>query len=76
MRGIDYRSNGVAMHLIIAKSFDTERDALQGLNRVGRFGDSCIRTLFSDVSLVDIRASAVNRGKIMRFLAGLDKQKV
>lgn len=28
MRGIDYRSQGVPMHLILAKSFDTERDAL------------------------------------------------
>lgn len=28
MRGIDYRSQSVPIHLIIAKSFDTERDAL------------------------------------------------
>jgi hypothetical protein len=28
MRGIDYRSQSVPMHLILAKSFDTERDAL------------------------------------------------
>lgn len=28
MRGVDYRSRKVAMHLIIAKSFDTERGAL------------------------------------------------
>jgi hypothetical protein len=28
MRGLDYRSRKVAMHLIIAKSFDTERGAL------------------------------------------------
>jgi hypothetical protein len=43
MRGLDYRSAAVPMHLIIAKSFDTERGALQGLNRVGRFGDRCVR---------------------------------
>lgn len=76
MRGIDYRSVSVPINLIISKSFDTERDALQGLNRVGRFGDSCTRTLFVDVPLTDLRASTMNKGKIQRFLAGVDKQKV
>jgi hypothetical protein len=76
MRGIDYRSRNVAMHLIIARSFDTERDALQGLNRVGRFGDSCTRTMFANVELIDKRASLINRGKIQKFLAAADTQKV
>jgi hypothetical protein len=76
MRGIDYRSASAPIHLIVANSFDTERDALQGLNRVGRFGDNCSRTVFAGVSLIDKRASISNKGKIQRFLAGVDKQKV
>lgn len=76
MRGIDYRSSGASMHLVIAKSFDTERDALQGLNRVGRFGDSCTRTVFADVAITNIKSSIISKGRINKFLAGADKQKV
>ena len=41
MRGVDYRSDGKGLLLVIAKSFSTTRDAAQGLARVGRFGDNC-----------------------------------
>ena len=39
MRGVDYRSDGKGLMLVIGKSFSTVRDAAQGLARVGRFGD-------------------------------------
>jgi len=54
MRGIDYRC-GVdsSITLILAQSFDSKRDALQGLGRVGRFGDGCKRYLLNNVPLVD-----------------------
>lgn len=39
MRGLDYRSKNVKMALVIAKSFENQREAVQGFNRVGRFGD-------------------------------------
>ena len=39
MRGVDYRSDGKGLMLVIGKSFSTIRDAEQGLVRVGRFGD-------------------------------------
>jgi hypothetical protein len=39
MRGVDYRSDGKGLVLVIGKSFSTARDAEQGLARVGRFGD-------------------------------------
>ena len=39
MRGVDYRSDGKGLVLVIGKSFSTARDAAQGLARVGRFGD-------------------------------------
>lgn len=36
------------MTLVIAKSFINRRDAIQGFNRVGRFGDKCSSSLMSD----------------------------
>jgi hypothetical protein len=54
MRGIDYRSKSNHLFLVIAKQFPTTREALQGVARVGRFGDPCRRIKFADwQSLVD-----------------------
>jgi hypothetical protein len=53
MRGIDYRCERVPMHLVISKSFDCTREALQGVARVGRFGDPCTRIIFDGIELVD-----------------------
>jgi len=53
MRGVDYRSDGRGMLLVIAKSFSTSRDAAQGLARVGRFGDNCARMVVKGVEIVD-----------------------
>jgi hypothetical protein len=71
MRGLDYRSTTVPMHLIIAKSFETERGALQGLNRVGRFGDRCTRVRFTDTSLINKAASMKIRGKLVTAIGKL-----
>jgi hypothetical protein len=48
MRGIDYRSKSNIMFLVIAKQFPCTREALQGVARVGRFGDPCRRIKFAD----------------------------
>lgn len=53
MRGFDYRYPTCTMTLVIDRSFDTLRDAIQGYNRVGRFGDACKRVRFNDVELID-----------------------
>jgi hypothetical protein len=53
MRGFDYRAESVGITLVIVKSFINEREAIQGLNRVGRFGDQCKRIMFEQVDLVD-----------------------
>jgi hypothetical protein len=53
MRGFDYRSESIPMTLVIAKSFLSKRDAVQGFNRVGRFGDECSREKFTDVEIID-----------------------
>jgi hypothetical protein len=39
IRGFDYRVKDIGITLVLAKSFAFDREAIQGLNRVGRFGD-------------------------------------
>lgn len=69
MRGIDYRSFGNAMFLVVAKQFPSTREALQGLARVGRFGDECRRIKFADVGdLVDGEAQAAGIGRLGALL--------
>jgi hypothetical protein len=65
MRGLDYRSKSVPMALILAKSFENQREAMQGYNRAGRFGDSCTRTCFSDIPIIN--AEAAFRAKMQGF---------
>lgn len=76
MRGIDYRSERVVMYLVIAQSFSCTREALQGVARVGRFGDPCKKVRFSDVpELVDKR-QLIYTGWLMRYVAELKKKVV
>ena len=53
MRGIDYRAPNSGITLIIATSFMNEREALQGQERVGRFGDACMIVSIEGTPLVD-----------------------
>jgi hypothetical protein len=53
MRGFDYRAEQQGITLIVAKAFANEREVVQGLNRVGRFGDHCKRILLQGVDLID-----------------------
>ena len=53
MRGVDYRSDDKGLLLVIRKTFTTNRDAEQGLARVGRFGDQGCRVLVKGIELVD-----------------------
>jgi hypothetical protein len=50
---LDYRSKNGSIALVIAKSFAFDREAIQGLNRVGRFGDQCKRIMLASVPLID-----------------------
>jgi len=55
MRGLDFRAPRLGMTLLVAAPFSTPRDLSQGLSRVGRFGDSCLRVkvgAFEDVDRV------------------------
>ena len=64
MRGVDYRSDGKGLLLVINKTFTTNRDAEQGLARVGRFGDVSLRVLVKGIELVD---KIVNAEKYSTF---------
>lgn len=77
MRGIDYRSERVPMSLVVAQSFSCTREALQGVARVGRFGDPCRKTQFSDCTeLIDKRQQLQYNSKLFRFVAELKKKVV
>ena len=70
MRGLDYRSSidGILISLLIAKSFQNKREAIQGYHRVGRFGDKCYRVAFMDVDLIDAKAELTYKLNALKFL--------
>jgi hypothetical protein len=53
MRGLDYRAPILGVTLILAASFANKREALQGLKRVGRFGDPSVVVSIEDIPLID-----------------------
>ena len=53
MRAIDYRSQNLGIALVLCKSFRNEREAQQGLGRVGRNGDPYQRVQLKDVPMID-----------------------
>jgi hypothetical protein len=68
MRGVDYRSSK-GITLIIAASFANQRQAMQGLNRVGRFGDPCKRYIAKGVDLVDLDQNRSYIASLNQFLS-------
>ena len=75
MRGVDYRSDIQGIVLVVDKSFDTRRDALQGLTRVGRFGDECVRILVKEVELFNPIANSVSYQAFFRFAQSIVPKK-
>jgi len=67
MRGTDFRAPTHGITLILAKSFESERDAEQALARVGRFGDRCTRLLVYGVTLVDQELYTMMRANLVKF---------
>jgi hypothetical protein len=53
MRGVDYRAPLTGITLVIALSFNHEREATQALARVGRYKEPCARYLVEGVELID-----------------------
>lgn len=52
------RASTKGLTLIITKPFSSQRDAEQGLARVGRYGDACERLQLEGVELVDYELNA------------------
>ena len=76
MRGLDYRSDGIPITLVLAKSFDNKREAAQGLSRVGRFGDACRRVQFKDTPLIDVKAHTAYKMKLFKFIEAMQRKPV
>lgn len=74
MRGIDYRCERTTMHLVIAQPFSCTREALQGVARVGRFGDPCKRIIFHGTELVDRRQQLQYSARLMKYAATVKVQ--
>jgi hypothetical protein len=75
MRGLDYRSKSVKITKVLAKSFENKREAIQGFNIVGRFGDNCPRVKFNGVEIIDKEMSRYYTAKLFRFYAEIQKKK-
>ena len=69
MRGIDYRSKSNSLFLVVAQQFSCVREALQGVARVGRFGDPCQRIKFADCQeLVDQQSQVEHNARLLSFI--------
>ena len=67
MRGFDLRAPMKGVTLVIAKSFSCQRNADQGMMRVGRYGDPCKKYIMEGVDLVDDKAAAALHKSLIRF---------
>jgi hypothetical protein len=69
MRGLDYRSKSNTLYLVIAQQFSCMREALQGVARVGRFGDPCYRIKFAGCEeLVNQQTQAEHNRRLLAFI--------
>lgn len=75
MRGQDYRSKLVKITQVLDKSFENKREAMQGFNRVGRFGDNCTRIKYNGVEIIDRDMSLDHTAKLFKFYAEMQKKK-
>lgn len=69
MRAIDYRAPNIGIALVICKPFNNEREAQQGLGRVGRNGDPCQRVQLKDVPLINEKEQKMYRAYLMEFFS-------
>jgi hypothetical protein len=67
MRGIDYRASTLGITLFNYASYDNMREAMQGLCRVGRFGDHFKIYMVEGTPLIDKQKSLDYDIKLMKF---------
>ena len=74
MRGVDYRTDKnheatLGISIFIMKSFDTSRAFIQGLGRVGRFKEKCLRFVWEQLhEPVDVGAGARVTAKLRKAI--------
>lgn len=74
MRGFDYRGPKLGITLIVCAQFTNERDALQALFRVGRYGDVCQRKMFGITSLIDMEAKRLYEREITTTIVSMGRK--
>ena len=65
MIGIDFKSPTTGMNLILDRGLESEREAVQALSRVGRYGERCVRMITSLASLID---ETLHQGLVKRLI--------
>jgi hypothetical protein len=68
MRGVDYRVKNASLTLLVAKSFSNPSEMMQGLCRVGRFGDICERFVLNNVQLYDKETAIAHARSLFQYL--------
>ena len=76
MRGIDYRASTLGITLFNNASYDNMREALQGLCRVGRFGDLFKVYTVDGTALIDEKKLLEYNIKLMKFCDAATTNKV
>ena len=71
MRGVDYRCEPEGLKLLIARDFSSKRSLLQGMGRVGRYGQPCKRFILPNLEAVDqvveVRLSGILGDKVQKL---------
>ena len=68
MRGLDYRARRHGILLLVLRSFQHSRQAVQAAFRVGRNGDPCQRQRLAQVPLVDEAMEAKYKASLSQFM--------
>jgi hypothetical protein len=53
--------------MVVAKAFDGERELIQGLSEVERYGDRCVRVQVAHVPLIDRDREAASLALLYKF---------
>ena len=71
MRGVDYNCKPNGLKLLIATDFSSDRSLMQGLGRVGRYGEMCRRYVVPTLTLVNQTKSIQLAGLLRKNILGL-----
>ena len=55
--GTDFRAPTTGMTQVLDRGLESDREAMQALSRVGRYGERCERMITSRTELIDVKLS-------------------